>query len=126
MTASYTMLGFAIFGGICFAVLVVFLIAYICYRIYNSYDYRIFKTGEYRQACDDWNVLQKSFVKKYSIGKYPKISLKFKLPFPSGKNISVVSKENGRLYFGQLDCYEFCLFVGVMKELQEQLNILQL
>ena len=41
MTASYTMLGFAIFGGICFAVLVMLLIGYICYRIYNSYNYKM-------------------------------------------------------------------------------------
>ena len=126
MTASYTMLGFAIFGGICFTFIVVLLAIWLIYYIYTNYNYKIFRPAKYRQACDDWEELQSRFLKKYSFGKYPAISLKFQLPFPSCKNVNVISQENGRLYFNKMDGYEFCLFVDKIKYLQEKLNILQL
>ena len=126
MNTSYTLLGFAIFGGICFAFIVFSFIFWVCYKIYNSHEFNMFTSEKYSQASKDWLALQKKFTRKYSLGQYPYICLKFRLPFPSCKKVKVVSDNDGKLNFGKLDSYEFCLFVKRMNELQNRLNVLQL
>ena len=125
-SSSYAVLGFAIFGGICFAFLVVALLAWLCYKVYNGYGNRVFGSNQYRKAVMEWAVLQKRFLRKYSSGDRPNLSLKVKLPFPSCRTVRVTADDDGKLCFGDLDCYEFCLFVRRMKELQARLNVLRL